>query len=370
MLEKAKGKYNEHVFEQYKDSLNSISDLYGDGYAGMSPLFYLLNKRYLHWLDNDPTVAVSEKEIRFRKKFYQVLKAIGPGALKCTQIYENRKKLVDPTCSEEDESIIMPDKPVIFASNHGFHDDILASVLAANRPVYIVFGSLPLLYNTVDGFASSLVGCVCMNRKNSTSRKAFLGKALKALEYGMSILIYPEGGWNKSSELLALPLWKGVYDLSAASGCPVVPITHYVRDPEILNKKNIIHTVIDDPIPMYDLAQEEALRTLRDTYATWTYQMMETYGSSDRESELQGYATSDERWHAHLKERMKGVARYDSTIERCADYRPKNAIRPEDAFLPIAQISDDAMTAQNVQAVLAARKLVQERTDSDFQRLY
>ena len=370
MLEKAKGKYNEHVFERYKDSLNSISDLFGDGYEGMSPLFYLLNKRYLHWLDNDPAVAVSEKEIRFRKKFYKILKAIGPGVLKCTQVYENRKRLNDPNCTDEDEPVKLPDGPVIFAANHGFHDDILATVLAADRPVYLIWGSLPLLFNTPDGFATATVGCVCANRKNRASRQAMLEKALRAMEYGMSIAFFPEGGWNKTSELLALPLWKGIYDLSAASGCPVVPITHYVRDREILKKKNIIHTVIDDPLSMHSMTLEKALCTLRDTYASWTYQMMEAYGRSDRKTELQGFTTSDEKWHAHLKERMKGVARYDSTIEKYADYRPKEIIRPEDVFAPIAAIQERNITVQNVKMLLAARELVKERKNSDFQRLY
>ena len=360
----------QNLITPYRDSLNAISDLYGDGCSGMSDLFYLLNHRVLHWLDNDPTVAVREKEIRFRKRFYPVLQKIDPGVLACTQVIENRKQLENPTCAEPDEPIRLPDRPVIFAANHGFHDDVLATVLTAGRPCYYVWGSLPLLYNTFDGFATSLVGCVCVNRKNAASRKALVAKAVKAIEYGMSIIIFPEGGWNKTSERLMLDLWKGVYDISAAAKCDVVPIAHYVRDMEVLDKKNLIHTVMDDPIRLYAYERDEGLTILRDTLASWQYKMMEAYGRSDRMTEMQGFDTSDDRWHAHLKERMKGVARYDSTIERYADYRPKNVIRPEDAFLPIAQISDDAMTAQNMQAVLAARKLVQERTDSDFQRLY
>ena len=368
MLQKAKERYNRRVFEQYRDSLDSISDLFGDGYTGMSPLFYLLNKRYLHWLDNDPAVAVLEKEIRFRKTFYKVLQAVGPGALKCTQVTENRKRLNDPDCSEADDPVVLPDTPVIFAANHGFHDDVLASVLAAHRPLYIAWGSLPLLYNTVDGFASSLVGCVCLNRKSSMSRKAFTAKALRAMELGMSILAFPEGGWNKTSETLALPLWKGVYDLSVASGCPVVPITHYVRDPEVLNKKNIIHTVVDDPLPLYKMQQMEALCMLRDAFASWTYKMMEAYGQSDRETEMRGFATFDERWHAHLKERMKSVTRYDSTIERCADYRPKEIVRPEQVWRPIAEIKN--VNPSNALHVAYARKLLKEAAQNDFQRRY
>ena len=370
MFQKAKEKYNQKVYERYKDCLNDISDLFGDGYDGMSNLFYLYNKRYLHWLDNDPEIAVSEKEILFRRRFYKVLQKIGPSALKCTQVFEDRKLLDDPTSTETDEGIVLPDKPVIFVSNHGFHDDVLATVLGSKRHGYFIWGSLPLLFNTFDGFASALVGGVCVNRNNKNSRSHSFAKALKVMDYGTDLYLYPEGGWNKTSERLVLDLWKGVYDISLAARCEVVPIVHYVRDAEVLNKKNIIHTVVDDPIKLYEMPRDEALTYLRDVLASWQYKMMERYGKSTREVEMQGFARADEKWHAHLKERMKGVARYDSNIEKHADYRPKTIVRPEDAFRAIAEIPDSHITPENARMILEARKLVAERDNSDFQRLY
>ena len=269
MFQKAKEKYNRKVYEQYSDCLNDISDLFGDGYDGMSNLFYLWNRRYLHWLDNDPEAAVSEKEIRFRRRFYKVLQKIGPSALKCTQVFENRKLLDDPDSTEDDTPVNLPDEPVIFVPNHGFHDDVLASVLAARRHAYPIVGSLPLQYNTFDGLASALVGGVCVNRYNKNSRSHSLAKALKVMEYGTDLIVYPEGGWNKTSERIVLDLWKGVYDISKAARCPVVPIVHFVRDMEVLDKKNLIHTVIDDPIKLYEMPMDEGLRYLRDVFASW-----------------------------------------------------------------------------------------------------
>lgn len=370
MFGKQKQKYDQKVFHQYKDALCDFDDLIGDNYTSMSNMFYLLNKRYLHWLDNDSEKAVYEKEIKFRRKFYKLLKLVGPGMLKCTQVYENRKTLNDPTSNEPDTPIVLPDKPIIFVANHGFHDDVLASVLAANRHPYILWGSIPLLYNTFNGFASSLVGAVCVNRKNKNSRNASITKAKKVMEYGADILMFPEGCWNKTSEKLVLELWKGVYTLSCVAQCDVVPITHYVRDMEILDKKNIIYTVVDDPIPLYKMEQEDAMRYLRDVFASWTYKMMEKYGQSSREKELKGFSTPQEKWHAHLKERMKGVDRYDSTIEKCADYRPKHIVPPDEVFAPIADIQPKNITAQNIQMVMDAKRIVEESRKNDFQRLF
>ena len=365
-----KKNFNKKVMTTYRDALTDFKDLIGDGYNGMSPMFYLLNKRYLHWLDNDPEVAVSEKEIRFRRKFYKLLKLVGPGMLECTQKYENRQRLDNPASTELDKPVVLPDKPVIFVANHGFHDDVLASVLAAKRHPYIIWGSIPLLYNTFNGFASSLVGAVSVNRKSKSSRAATVAKALKAMEYGADILLYPEGGWNKTSEKLILDLWKGVYILSCEAKCDVVPIIHYVRDMELLDKKNIIHTVVGEPIPLYQMQQDEALRYLRDVLAGWLWKMMEKYGQSTRSEELKGHSNSLEKWHAHLKERMWGVERYDSSIEKFADYRPKHIVRPEDVFEPISRIHIRNITPENVKMVMEARAYVSEARERDFQRLY
>ena len=370
MFEKAKEEYNKEVYEQYSDCLNDISDLFGDGYDGLSNLFYLWNRRYLHWLDNDSEKAVSEKEIHFRRKFYKVLQKIGPGALKCTQVFENRKLLDNPDSKEDDTPVVLPDKPVIFVSNHGFHDDVLATTIAARRHAYFLLGSLPLLYNTFDGFASALVGGVCVNRNHKKSRQSMLNKSLKAIEYGTDLIIFPEGGWNKTPNRPVLDLWQGVYLISKAAQCPVVPIVHYVRDMEILDKKNLIHTVIDDPIPLYEMPQKEALSYLREVLASWTWKMMERYGQSTRSAEMKGADSADERWDQLLKERLKGVARYDSQIEKKADYRPKDIARIEDVFEPVANVPNGRITTQNVNMILDARKLVRKYRDIDFQRKY
>lgn len=363
-----KEKYNRYIIEQYKDELASFDDLLGDGYDELSGLFYTVNKRYMYWFDNDPNVAVREKDILLRRRLFEIIKRIGPVMLKCTQVYENRGMLIDGVRSLEDIRYHLPDKPVIFVSNHGFHDDALATVLAANRHAYLLMGSLPLVFNTFDGYATSLIGEIIINRKSKKSRAATIPKAKRVLELGTDMIFFPEGGWNKTSELLSLELWKGVYALSCEAKCQVVPIVHYVRNMERLSKKEIIHTVVDAPISLWKMSEKEAMQSLRDNFATWTWRMMEKYGRSTRQIEMRGYDSSDIRWHHHLQERMKGVARYDSSIEKKADYRSPDIIRPEVAFEKIANINNISLC--NVQSVLHAKQLMKQRMENDFQRLY
>lgn len=361
--------YKQEILERYKDSLNGIEDFLGDGYDDMSTLFYLVNRRYLHWMSNDPDEAVLEREVKFRRKFYELLKVVGPKMMGCTQVIENRNIINDPSSIEPDNGVILPDKPVIFVANHGFRDDVLATVLAAKRHAYLYCGSLPLFYNSFNGYATSLVGQIMTNRKNKNSRVSSIDKSYKAMQYGTDIILFPEGGWNKTKEELVLNLWiKGVYELSNKGRFDVVPIVHYNRDMEIVDKKNVIHTIIDNPIPFYEMEQDEAIAVLRNTMASWVYKMAEIYGQSTRDKEIAGFSNSDEKWHDHLKKRMVFVDRYDSTIERIADFRPKDKVRIEDVFKPIANVKN--ITKDNVLIVEDAKKLVKEKKETDFQRLY
>ena len=334
----------------------------------MSKLFYLYNRKYLYWLDNNPKVAVKEKDILFRRKFYNFLKIVDTKMLGCTQLFKNKKKIDNPSCNLEDDKVILPDQPVIFIANHGFRDDVLATTLAAGRHAYLYCGSLPLFYNQVEGLATSLVGQIMVNRKSKDSRKASVDKCLEVMKYGSDIILFPEGGWNKTKEQLVLDLWKGVYKLSCLRKCDVVPISHYVRDLEIVDKNNIIHTVVDNPIPIYEMSEKEALQTLRDNLASWQYKMAEIYGKTTRDEELKGFKNSDEKWENHLKKRMVAVDRYDSTIEKVSDYRPKEKIRIEDVYKPISEISN--ITKENINEVSYAKKLVKEKEKTDFQRQF
>lgn len=362
-----KNKYKQEILEKYADVINGIEDLLGDGYDDMSTLFYLVNRHYLHWMDSNPDIAVSEKEIKTRRKIYKILQKFGPKILGCTQVIENRKYIDNPSCNEDDDKVVLPDRPVIFVANHGFRDDILATTLAAGRHSYLYCGSLPLFYNTFEGLAVALVGDVMINRRNKTSKQASVSKIEKVFGYGTDLIMFPEGGWNKTSEVLTNHLWKGVYEFSCLGNYDVVPIVHYVRDMEIVDKKNTIHTIVDKPIHLYEMNEKDALMYLRDVMSSWQYKMAEIYGTSTRNDEMNGFSNHDEKWRYLLEKRMTGIPRYDSEIEKKSDYRPKEIILPENVFEPISNITN--VTPENINMVMEAKKLVKERQQSDFQRM-
>lgn len=332
-------------------------------------LFYLMADRLSYLLDTDPEKTVSPKGVARRRKLHFIIKCLGPLFLTRPQIMENRNALTSAPGGvvPADPGITLPKEPVIWAANHCFKDDTLATVLAAQRHGYILFGSLPQFYNTMDGLTAWLNGVVMVNRKVSASRKSSITKAVRAMEMGADLIVFPEGVWNKSPNELILNLWPGIYHIACETGAKVVPVVHYVRDPAGLERNDPIHTVLDNPIRLDDLSKSAALDYLRDVMASWHYLMMERYGEDSRERLLKG-KTSTEAWEYQLTQRVATAARYDREIELCADYRPSDTFRPESVWEAVASISN--VTPENVHLVSYAQDIVTQQKNEDFQRRF
>lgn len=112
------------------------------------------------------------------------------------------------------------------------------------------------------------IGVVMANRRICESEKAAIPKAVRAMDCGADLLMYPEGTWNLSPNVLILDLWLGIYRIVCEIWAKVVPIVHYLRD-NGTSRDNPIHTVVDAPIRIDDLKERQALSHCRDIIATW-----------------------------------------------------------------------------------------------------
>lgn len=345
--------------------INNESDVYGDGNPTL--LFPFLIEKLGFLLDPKDMSIFSKNSIKNRTLFNTLVRKVGPKILKTRQVIEDRKELASDYFDVEDLNI--PDEPVIFVSNHGFRDDILGSLIAADRQAYLMFGSLPQFYNEIEGPLIYGNGVILVNRGVKESRKASIEKCKKVLENGCSVLMFPEGVWNKSPNKLSLPLWRGAYELAKQTGAKIVPIVHYIKDPTLTTAKkdNPFHTVIDNPIDINGKSEQEVLELISEKFNTWHFLMMEKYGKSTREELLNGFDNSQEAWDEQLRLRLLTADKYDSVIETKADYRPREVVLPEDAFSAIANLE---ITPQNASDVIAAKKLVKTAKDNDFQRRF
>lgn len=341
------------ILKKYGSMITGPQDLI----AGNPPsaLFFLLADKLSYLLTADVENAISPKGIERRRKFNYIIKMLGPYFLKSPQVFENRNFLRNQNSCCPNLKIELPNEPAIWASNHGFKDDALVAVLAVQRHAYILFGSLPQFYNTFDGVTAWMNGIVMANRKIPASKKDAIPKAVRAMNCGADLLIYPEGTWNKSPNALVLDLWPGIYRIACETGAKVIPIVHYHRD-NTTDKRNLIHTAVDDPIRLDDLTERQALDYIRDIFATWYYLMMEAYGKSTRNEMLNGASNFAEAWDEQLEELIGFVARWDIEIETKSDYRPKWKVQPQQVWQAIADVVN--ITPKNIGHVLYARQLV------------
>ena len=347
--------------EQLKDKnyIVNIHDLIGDDEP--SSLFYFLVNHFGYLLDSEDERDLADNRIYIRKKIHAIIDKLGPMFLTNKQVIEDKNELLGIE-GEPSRRIELPNEPVIFAGNHRFKDDVLATVLAAKRHGYILFGSVPQFYNTFDGVTAYLNGVIMGNRKVKESRNSTVPKSEKLIRKGTDLVIFPEGVWNKTPNQLMIDLWPGIYRIAKSTGAKVVPICHYLSEND-----NMIHTVIDEPIQVDHLSEEEGLQLIRDTISSWYYLLMEKYGKTTREEVLKG-KSFDDAWEEELVKRVATADRYDREIELCADFRPRKKVREENVFENIASVEN--ITPENVHCILDAKKLVKEKKREDFQRRF
>ena len=376
----------EKFLGMHKEGLTDYVDLVGDDLLP-GPFFFHNLKRYGYLLDLETEKASSLEKMKFRANVtIPLIHKIGKYFLNSNQVFEDRNELlafskkkaeleengiytvVDESGLEyeKDCGIELPEEPVIWTMNHGFKDDVLASVLSVSRPFSMFFGSIPQFYNTFDGIIAYYIGSIVVNRKSSNSKKAGQEKGQEVISRGLDIMMSPEGVWNKNPHKLLEHFWPGIYRIAKETNTKVVPVVHYIFDPtqRIPKKQNPIHTVIDDPIDITYMPEKEALEYYRDLLATWYYIMMEKYGNTTREKLLNGYDDMASAYEDVMQALMKTVDRYDIDFEKTATYRPKGIVKPEDAFEPIANIKP---TKDNILHQQYAKKLVLTRKKEDYQ---
>ena len=357
-------KLTNNILAAHGEYITGLSDLTAD--KKPSVFFYLFGKAYSHVLCDEPDEAGLKKAICWRRHLNPLLKKLVPVSMKVKQVFENRNELRG--LPGEDNDISLPDEPVIWMSNHHFKDDVAASVVTVKRQSYILLGSLPQIYNTLDGIFSWMNGTLLVNRKTKASRSSLTARAAATMKAGADLLIFPEGVWNKTPERLLIDLWPGIYRIAKATGAKIVPVVHYIDDAAYTKKGNLIHTVIDDPVDITGMGEAEALDFLRDIMATWHYLMMERYGRTTRAELLSGFESTEDAWRDALTKRVMTADRYDREIELCADYRPNEKDSPRQVWEPVAAI--EHITPANAAHVANAVNLIDDLKKHDYQRSY
>ena len=176
------------------------------------------------------------------------------------------------------------DIPFIFASTHSYDEDMITNVATIDRSVYMLCGSTHQMEINPLTNVLWISGICYVDRLSKESRNDSISKMKRVLSSGSSILIYPEGGWNNSENLLVMKLFAGVYTVSKNMRIPVVPISNF-HDAG----SDTIYIRVGDPMNLFEFDDVgSALTELRDALATMVYEQIENYSVPIRRNELSG----------------------------------------------------------------------------------
>ncbi len=229
----------------------------------------------------------SDIGIKLRRGINPVLRPILKAATNGKVIIENYPELEDG-------------KPYIFASTHNFVEDSIANLGSIDRNAYLLFGTSDQLEVNKDMYFAWLNGFIYVDRKDDSNRKDALNKMERLLESGTSVLIFPEGGFNNTENLLSQKLFASPYILAKRTGVKVVPVAPFNE----FGSKNI-YMNYGKPIDFSNVkSKDEGKRILRDELATLLWENMERNAPRVKRNELGVDPRLDymeERRQAYLK---------------------------------------------------------------------
>ncbi len=247
------------------------------------------------------------------------------------------------------------DEGYIFSSTHYFTEDIQIALGAIDRNSWILLGTTDQIDHNPKIYAAWLNGMIYVNRNDKKSRNDSYEKMKYILNNGGNVLIYPEGGWNNTENLLVQNLFAGPYRLCCDTGKKVVPISIYNQEEE-----DIAYVRVGNPLDLSVYGKEEGLKVLRDSMGTMMYEMIEEHSTPIVRSELQGDFHMD-FLESRKREYLKNPWTQDVWDEELTVYQPKDVTTPQQINEVVDHVN---ITAEN--AYIYAPTLVERERDKKY----
>ncbi|MGN0317837.1 MAG: lysophospholipid acyltransferase family protein [Lachnospira sp.] len=152
------------------------------------------------------------------------------------------------------------DEAVVYIGNHhGFFDVLVTYILMKDKTGYIAkkeTGKVPILHRWM-----VYLYCLFLDRDNGREGLKCILKGVEQLKNGISMVIFPEGTRNKSTDG-TLPFHAGSFKLAEKSGCKIIPMVinntaACFEDHFPLIKKTHVIVEFCEPIVLKELAPED-----------------------------------------------------------------------------------------------------------------
>lgn len=114
--------------------------------------------------------------------------------------------------------------PIIYACTHIGGNDIQRTFQVIGNPAYLMLGDPGILYRMPIYLGLKLNGVIPLETSDREDRKVAYARAVELLRSGGNLLIYPEGAWNVSPNLVVMKTFTGTVRLAQETGAEIVPI--------------------------------------------------------------------------------------------------------------------------------------------------
>jgi lyso-ornithine lipid O-acyltransferase len=119
----------------------------------------------------------------------------------------------------------VPNSPAVLVANHISYFDPL--IIASSVPCTAVAKREVLSWPCIGELCRRL-GVLFVQREDSLSGARVLREARRALDAGVSVLVFPEGTTTRGQAVL--PFKRGIFGLAALASVPIVPVALQYRD--------------------------------------------------------------------------------------------------------------------------------------------
>ncbi|MFN7973880.1 MAG: lysophospholipid acyltransferase family protein [Acidobacteriota bacterium] len=160
----------------------------------------------------------------------------------------------------EGQENIDPKATYVFTSNHCSTFDILALLYLQPTWRFRFIAKKSLFRIPFFGWAMWLGGFIGIDRSNKKKAMETTQAALRRIQKGTSVVIYPEG--TRSYDGKMLPFKTGGFLMAIRAGVPVIPVTmvnsHYLQPKRrFLCRPGTFRMIFDTPIPTKDLQERD-----------------------------------------------------------------------------------------------------------------
>lgn len=183
--------------------------------------------------------------------------------------------------------------PVIYVCTHIGSNDIQRIFEAIEEHAYLFLGDPRGAYRGEFGFLLFLNGAICLETRDKADRHIAKERAIELLKRNGSLMIFPEGAWNPSPQLLVMKIFKGTAEMLQAAHAIMVPVaieqyecTYYVNIGEEYDFSDS------------SLSTLEITERIREILATLRWQIWESRGIFRRKElgECSIWSTADKKF--------------------------------------------------------------------------